>query len=92
MVNRERREVFYSGSVQGVGFRYTTQSVARRFEVGGFVKNLPDGRVQLVVEGERSVLDEFLDAVATAMNGHITNTQVNEPRFTGEFTKFDISF
>ena len=47
----EQREVYYSGRVQGVGFRYTVRSLASRMAVTGFVKNLPDGRVHLVVEG-----------------------------------------
>ena len=47
----EQREIHYSGRVQGVGFRYTVRSLASRTAVTGFVKNLPDGRVQLVVEG-----------------------------------------
>ena len=48
---QQRREVYFSGRVQGVGFRYTVRMVASRFAVTGFVKNLPDGRVQLVAEG-----------------------------------------
>ena len=47
----ERRVVHYSGRVQGVGFRYTVRTLATRFAVTGFVRNLADGRVQLVVEG-----------------------------------------
>jgi acylphosphatase len=47
----ERRTVFYSGLVQGVGFRYTTQRIAQQHAFAGFVRNLPDGRVQLVAEG-----------------------------------------
>ena len=46
-------EVFFSGRVQGVGFRYTTMQVAKEFEVAGQVRNLTDGRVQLEVDGAR---------------------------------------
>ena len=49
---RVRRRVYFSGRVQGVGFRFTCQSLARGFEVAGYVRNLPDGRVELVAEGE----------------------------------------
>jgi acylphosphatase len=73
---RERREVLYSGMVQGVGFRYTTAHVARRYRVEGFVKNLPDGRVQLVVQGTVDELDRLLAEVAAAFNGMITDVQV----------------
>jgi len=51
-MHRERRRLYYSGHVQGVGFRYTCQSLARGFDVAGYVRNLPCGRVELVVEGD----------------------------------------
>ena len=53
----EQREVYYSGRVHGVGFRYTVRSLASRLAVSGFVKNLPDGRVHLVVEGPPGEID-----------------------------------
>lgn len=64
---RERRRVLYSGRVQGVGFRITAQDMARRFEVAGYVRNLPDGRVELVAEGEPDELDAFLKVVRSQM-------------------------
>lgn len=88
----QRREVHYSGSVQGVGFRYTTRQVASRYDVSGFVKNLPDGRVQLVAEGERDELDRFLEAVSQAMNGYIRDAETAERDATGEFSDFGIRF
>ncbi|RYD35664.1 MAG: acylphosphatase [Verrucomicrobiaceae bacterium] len=55
------RQVFYTGRVQGVGFRYTTKQVAAGYEVSGWVKNLPDGRVELLaVARESSELEAFL--------------------------------
>jgi acylphosphatase len=58
--------IFYSGHVQGVGFRYSTKTVAVGFEVTGTVRNLPDGRVELIAEGERMELEAFRDAVRDA--------------------------
>ena len=58
--------VFYSGSVQGVGFRYTAKAVAAGFEVTGTVRNLPDGRVELIAEGTRDELETFRDAIRGA--------------------------
>jgi acylphosphatase len=57
---RHRVNVFYSGRVQGVGFRYTAKTRANGFDVTGTVRNLPDGRVELVAEGERQELEDFL--------------------------------
>src|SRR5688572_25939207 len=59
----KRSTVLYSGRVQGVGFRYTTRSIARKYQVSGFVRNLPDGRVELVAEGAAHELEAFLGEV-----------------------------
>jgi acylphosphatase len=58
--------VFYSGQVQGVGFRYTAKTVAAGFEVTGTVRNLPDGRVELIAEGQRAELEAFRLAIRDA--------------------------
>jgi acylphosphatase len=58
--------IFYSGHVQGVGFRYTAKAVAAGFEVTGTVRNLPDGRVALVAEGTRAELEAFRTAIREA--------------------------
>jgi acylphosphatase len=59
-MNRQRVNVFYSGRVQGVGFRYTAKTRAKGFEVTGSVRNLSDGRVELIAEGFRQELEDFL--------------------------------
>jgi acylphosphatase len=68
---RERRRVYFSGRVQGVGFRFTCQAVARGFVVTGYVRNLADGRVELVAEGDPTELDAFLTAIRLEMNPYI---------------------
>lgn len=88
----ERREVFYRGTVQGVGFRYTTARIARGHPVSGFVRNLPDGRVQLVVEGNVDTLDEFLAQVSAAFEGMIREVQTQRLASSGEFDGFGIRF
>jgi acylphosphatase len=87
---RERRVVHYAGFVQGVGFRYTTRSIAARFDVQGFVENLSDGRVLLVVEGTRETLDRFTSAVEGEMSRYIRHCDVSSAAATGEFTRFEI--
>lgn len=66
-----RLHVYYSGRVQGVGFRYTARNVARGYEVTGLVRNLLDGRVELVAEGERDELMAFRQAVRDAGLGSL---------------------
>jgi len=58
-----RVNVHYSGRVQGVGFRYIVKSLVPGYEVLGTVKNLSDGRVEMVVEGQQEELEEFLQAI-----------------------------
>ena len=65
-MSRRRMQLHYSGHVQGVGFRYTVKTVAAEFEVVGTVRNLADGRVELIAEGEKSELDAFRDAIREA--------------------------
>jgi acylphosphatase len=75
-----RRRVYYSGRVQGVGFRYTSQRLAREHAVGGHVRNLPDGRVELVAEGDRAEVEALLAAVRGEMGDYIRDIQVvDEP-------------
>jgi acylphosphatase len=87
---RHQREVHYSGRVQGVGFRYTVRSLAGRFQVTGFVRNLSDGRVHLVVEGPRSEVEEFLGEIRAEMSYYIGSVQETERAPTGRFPSFEI--
>lgn len=90
---RKRAHVFYTGRVQGVGFRYTVREVACGFEVAGFVRNLMDGRVELCAEGEEEELQAFLEGITeSGLGGHIRNADVQWPVATGEFRGFEIRF
>jgi acylphosphatase len=88
----ERREVYYSGHVQGVGFRYTVAGIAKRFDVTGCVCNLADGRVELIAEGVPAELDGFVAAVADRMQGFIRDGQPARSPATGQFSDFSIRF
>jgi acylphosphatase len=70
------KQVHYSGRVQGVGFRYTAQSVARGFPVTGYVRNLGNGQVEILAEGKEQDVAACLDAIAEKMSGYITGSQV----------------
>lgn len=86
----QRREVIYSGRVQGVGFRWTARQIAQTHAVTGFVRNLDDGRVQLVVEGQAGEIDRFLASIAERMTDHIRQTHQAKSPATGQFTAFEI--
>lgn len=79
------KHVFYEGRVQGVGFRYTVKTLARGFDVVGRVRNLPDGRVELEVDGDSDEVGAFLDEIReSSLAGHIRKEEVsNIPPLTG---------
>jgi acylphosphatase len=76
--------------VQGVGFRYTAQNLALRYDVAGYVRNLPDGRVELVVEGPDPEMDHLIDSIRQRMNGYIQGLDRQTYPATGEFNRFSI--
>jgi len=83
--------VFYSGRVQGVGFRYTVKSLTPGFEVTGAVRNLPDGRVELIAEGTREELDAFREAIReSAVKHHIQREEEQWCEAAGNFRGFEI--
>ena len=83
------KRVIYSGNVQGVGFRYTARTLAEGFAVAGYVRNLPDGTVELVAEGEAAEVGRFLDALARRMDGYVEGHTIHEET-PGGFTGFTI--
>jgi len=70
-----RRRVIYTGRVQGVGFRYTAHSIARRHPVSGYVRNCSDGTVELEAQGTASAVNEFLAEVSRRFEGYITDRE-----------------
>lgn len=86
------RHVLFSGRVQGVGFRMTAVEVSREFAVTGFVRNLPDGRVEMVVEGEADTLTKFVAAVERAMRGRVTETLISDRAAEGKYVGFSIRY
>lgn len=89
---RKRVQVYYSGTVQGVGFRFAVERAARQLGIAGWVKNLPDGRVETVCEGKEEELYLFLEKVRHAMSGYISKEDVDWPEATGEIKGFEIRF
>ena len=77
--------------VQGVGFRWRTVEAARGIAVTGYVKNLPDGRVELVAEGRRADVERLLEALRTRMRSLIEEEDVAWARASGEFEDFGVS-
>ena len=91
-MSSKRIHVFYSGSVQGVGFRFSAEIAARRLKVTGWVKNLSDGRVELVAEGEERQLKDLMEAISSEMSAYIRDADVSWEEPTGKFRGFGIAF
>ena len=90
-MSRERLQVHYSGRVQGVGFRYATKRTAQGYEVTGVVRNLSDGRVELVAEGERVELESFRHAIQDSEIGRfIRQEETDWSPAKNEFRGFEI--
>ncbi|HTX20899.1 MAG TPA: acylphosphatase [Candidatus Aquilonibacter sp.] len=86
-----RLQIFYSGRVQGVGFRYTAKTVAAGFEVTGTIRNLPDGRVELVAEGTREELEAFRAAIRNAgLDSFIRDENISWSDAQNQFRGFEI--
>ena len=84
--------VHYSGRVQGVGFRYTVKSLAPGFEITGQVRNLSDGRVELVAEGDREELEALRDAVReSGLGGLIRDEAIAWAQPENRFRGFEIA-
>ncbi|MCP4708322.1 MAG: acylphosphatase [Planctomycetes bacterium] len=87
-----RRRIYYRGNVQGVGFRFTAERIAQNFAVDGYVSNMSDGSVEMVVEGEGMEVDAFMDDLAEQMQGKIRGVDVQEEVYQREFDGFEIRF
>lgn len=90
MADVHHETVFFSGHVQGVGFRYSVLQVAREFDVAGFVMNLADGRVQLEVEGAPSDIATFVEAVQEKMHGYVRKVERSARTRAAQFSGFVI--
>lgn len=82
--------VFFSGHVQGVGFRYAAMQVAKEFDVSGFVRNLSDGRVHIEAEGVHAEVTGFIEAVIERMHGFVKSTERNNGTRAPQFIGFEI--
>jgi len=89
---QEQKIVRFSGTVQGVGFRYVTYRIAQRYDITGYVKNTSDGCVECVVEGTRAEIDAFLKEVFGEMQHHIRETTCQSAPFSDRFHGFDIGY
>jgi acylphosphatase len=88
----KRLHAYFSGSVQGVGFRYAVERAASSLKLTGWVRNLRDGRVEVLCEGAEDALKEFVRKINALFEDLIRDSDVDWSEPTGEFGSFDIRF
>ncbi len=85
-----RKTCYFSGRVQGVGFRYTAYNLAMQYDVTGFVRNLDDGRVELVIEGPQQEMLDLIADIQQKMGDYVEDLAVQDSPGTGEYQRFSI--
>ena len=89
---KKQISVYYSGRVQGVGFRFTAENLANKLGISGWVKNLNDGRVEILAEAEEDALKKFLSELGESFSRYIQNTEINWLDPLEKFQDFSIKF
>lgn len=86
----ESRIVTFHGNVQGVGFRWTTRNIAASYDITGYVRNLPDGTVEVYAEGEPREVESFLSELRSEMSAHIRKSDTQKGPGHGGYSSFII--
>jgi acylphosphatase len=84
------KHIFFSGMVQGVGFRFTAIQVAKRYELTGFVRNTTDGKVELLLQGDQQDIDDAIDDLQQTFS--VRDVQIEQIEFDPSYDSFDITF
>ena len=93
MEGKVRVHIFVSGRVQGIFFRENTKKKAQKLRITGWVRNLPDGRVEAVLEGEKDKIEELVNWVKKGpMFAKVDGLEVMPEEYQGEFDNFEIRY
>jgi len=88
-----RYHIIVKGIVQGVGYRFFAIRKANDYGITGWVRNLPDGSVEVVAEGDKGLLNEFIQELKIGpISAHISDIELTEEEYTGKFNNFDVRF
>ncbi len=86
------KRIIFIGSVQGVGFRFTANSIARRYRLTGYVRNLSNGSVEMLAQGKQQDIDDCLSDIAESFAGYIRSTKIEDLPPDPAYTDFKITF
>ena len=91
-MNQIARHVIFKGRVQGVGFRYTTQRAASRYDLTGFVRNLPDGTVEALLQGTESNIQACIDEIKEYFSGYVRDIKSTDRPVNPQYYDFRITY
>ena len=86
------KHILFSGQVQGVGFRYTANRIATRYNLTGFVRNLPDGDVEMLAQGSEQDINHCLADLQDNFTGYIEDAKVEPVPYSSRYTSFRITY
>ncbi len=89
-VEQTAKLVIFTGHVQGVGFRYTARGIAKQYPVSGYVRNLSDGTVEMLVQGAPADIDACVQDVQQEFAGYIRETRVEAAPYNPRYSDFQI--
>ena len=84
------KHIFFSGRVQGVGFRFTARQIAERYELTGFVRNTSDGKVEMLLQGRTEDIDGCIEDLQQTFT--VRDTQIEDVPFDSSYSDFSITF
>lgn len=91
-MDQTAKHILFSGQVQGVGFRYTARHIAGRYNITGFVRNLPDGDVEMLAQGAEQDIDNCIADIQDYFAGQIRDTQIEPVPCNSRYTDFRITY
>jgi len=86
------KHIIFVGRVQGVGFRFTAYHIASRHQLTGFVRNVPDGSVEMLAQGQPQDIDDCVEDIKNDFAGYIRETRIDEVSPNPRYTDFKITF
>ncbi|MCK4999958.1 MAG: acylphosphatase [Anaerohalosphaera sp.] len=91
-MSQPSKHIIFTGRVQGVGFRFTAQRIAQRYDLVGYVKNIPNSSVEMLIQGRPKDIQACLNDIAETFAGHIRQTNIEDITPTTAYTAFNITF
>ena len=91
-MNQIAKHIIFTGRVQGVGFRFTALDIANRCNLTGFVRNLPDGTVEMLAQGSANDINDCIQRIKEAFAGYIREVKIEEIPVNPQYKDFKITF